>query len=204
MTWNAALALIPVLLTIVFFKRDAQPRQGIRNLTFGFEVALVLLFLPNAPYVATDLVHFMESVRTSDASLWQLLGKEFPWYVGLVGIGLSCYSFTVDRLLHAFRMRFGQAAYWIALFGISLLSAIGVYLGRVARYNSWDILSDPRGILHSGTTALDRLRFAKVIVSMWLALIVVHQIYRIFHDGIRYRVEEYRRRHNAANAAMDS
>src|SRR5437763_12613221 len=87
MVWNAGLAFLPVLFSILFFKREAQPRRGIRNVTFGFEVALVLLFLPNASYVATDLIHFMETVRRSDASLWELLGKEFPIYASLVLFG---------------------------------------------------------------------------------------------------------------------
>ncbi|GEM_PF-913178 len=189
MAWNAILAFVPVVLALIFFKREDQPRTGIRNVTFGLELVLVLLFLPNAPYVATDLVHFLETVRKNDASLWKLLGTEFPLYAMLMAFGLACYSFTVDRVLYAVRMRIGRAWAWFALFVIPLLSAVGVYLGRVARYNSWNILSDPRGILDSSSAILEEIRVAKVIVSIWLCLIVVHQIYRVFHDGIRYRLE---------------
>src|ERR1700722_13360683 len=78
MVWNATLALIPVVLSILFFKRKEQPGHVIRDITFGFEMALVLLILPNAPYVATDLVHFLETVRMGDTSLWKLLGTELP------------------------------------------------------------------------------------------------------------------------------
>ena len=148
MVWNLALAVIPVILSILFFKREDQPRHVIRNITFGFEVALVLLILPNAPYVATDLVHFLEVVRTGDASLWKLLGTELPIYVLYVFIGLTCYSFTVDRLIYALRMRLGRGWGWAGLFGIPLLSSLGIYLGRVARYNSWNVLTDPQGIIH--------------------------------------------------------
>ncbi len=189
MAWNAILAFVPVLLAIIFFKREDQPRRGIRNMTFGIELGLVLLFLPNAPYVATDLVHFLESVRKNDASLWKLLGTEFPLYAMLMLFGLVCYSFSVDRLLYALRMRVGKTAAWVGLLSIPLLSAIGVYLGRVARYNSWNILSDPRGILDSTSAVVEELRVLKVIVSIWFCLIVIHQVYRVFLDGIRYRLE---------------
>ncbi len=191
MVWNAILALIPVGLSILFFKRQEQPRQVIRNVTFGFEMALVLLILPNAPYVATDLVHFLETVRTGDTSLWKLLGTELPIYVTFVMFGLASYSFTVDRLLHALRMRFGGGWAWAGIFGIPLLSSIGVYLGRVARYNSWDVLTDPQGIIQSSRTVVDQMKIAKVLIGMWFGLILVHQVYRTFHDGIRVRMEEW-------------
>ncbi|SRR5581483_1058375 len=202
MVWNAVLAIIPVFLTLIFFKREDQPRHGVRNITFGFELVLILLFLPNAPYVATDLVHFLETVRVSDASLWKLLGTEFPIYAVFVLFGLTCYSFTADRLLYAIRKRFGANWYWTALIGIPLLAAIGVYLGRVARYNSWDVLTDPRGIIHSSSQALDRVKIAKVLVSMWFGLIVTHQVYRTFHDGIRVRLEAFRKSQGTESAGV--
>jgi uncharacterized membrane protein len=192
MIWNAALALIPVILSFFFFKRAEQPRPIIRDLTFFFEIVFVLLFLPNAPYIATDLVHFLETVRTGDVSLWKLLGTQLPIYVIFVLFGLTCYSFTVDRVVYAIRMRLGRSSALVALFVIPLLCSIGVYLGRVARYNSWDILVDPTGVIQSSTTVLDQSKIAKVLISMWFGLIVIHQVYRTFHDGVRTRMAAYR------------
>ncbi len=189
MVWNITLALIPVVLSILFFKREEQPRPLIRDITFLFEMALVLLILPNAPYVATDLVHFLETVRTEDTSLWKLLGTQLPVYVLYVFVGLTCYSFTVDRLLYALRMRLGRVWGWIGIFGIPLLSSIGIYLGRVARYNSWDVLTDPQGIIQSSQSGIDQMKITKVLIGMWFGLIFVHQIYRTFHDGIRVRLK---------------
>lgn len=191
MGWNALLAIIPAAFAILFFKRAEQPRRRIQDLTFWIQIALVLLFLPNAPYVATDLIHFVETVRISDVSLWKLLGTEFPLYVAFVLFGLICYSFTVDRLLFALERRMGRAWYWIGLFGIPVLSAIGIYLGRVARFNSWDILEDPRAIVQSTRGALDSVKVVKIIVSMSVLLIVVHQFYKLVHDGIRVRLGHY-------------
>jgi uncharacterized membrane protein len=191
MLWNALLAIIPVIFAIVFFNRADQPRRGLRSATFWFEVALVLLFLPNAPYVATDLVHFVETVRMSEVSLWKLLGTEFPLYVAFVLFGLACYSFTTDRLLFAIEMRYGRKWFYVGLIAIPLLSAVGIYLGRVARFNSWDILEDPRAILHSTRSAFDSVKMLKVIASMTALLILVHQFYKIVHDGLRVRMGHY-------------
>lgn len=192
MVWNITLAIIPVVLSILFFKRENKSRRVIRDITFLFEMALVLLILPNAPYVATDLVHFLETVRTGDSSLWKLLGTELPVYALYVLIGLTCYSFTTDRLLYALRMRLGRVWAWVGIFGIPLLSSIGIYLGRVARYNSWDVLTNPEGIINSSRTSIDQVKIAKVLIGMWFGLIFLHQVYRTFRDGIWVRIEEFR------------
>jgi uncharacterized membrane protein len=193
MLWNALLALIPVLLTVVFFKRERQAPASDHRRTFTFflELAITVLFLPNAPYVATDLIHFAEAVRMSDTSLWKLLGTEFPLYVSFVIFGLACYAFSTDRLLYALEMRFGKSWYWIGLIAIPLLSAIGIYLGRVARFNTWDILQDPTAILSSTRDVVDSTKVLKVVGSMTLLLILVHQAYKIVHDGIRVRMGHY-------------
>ena len=187
MAWNASLAVIPVVLAILFFKRGEQPRSSIRDITFVLELGIILLFLPNAPYIATDFVHFLETVRQGDDSLWQLLWDQFPIYFIFVLFGLTCYSFTVDRLLFAIRMRLGPVWAWAALIGIPLLSTIGIYLGRVARYNSWDILTNPRGIIHSSRGVFGESRVLSVLLAIWISLILVHQVYRTFHDGLRAR-----------------
>ena len=59
MTWNVALALLPLLAAVVLFGRDAAHRS---MLWWAGLVGLVL-FLPNAPYVLTDVVHLPESLR---------------------------------------------------------------------------------------------------------------------------------------------
>jgi uncharacterized membrane protein len=187
MIWNAMLAALPALFALLFFKREDQPKYALRNVTFGFQISVVLLLLPNAPYVATDLIHFIDTVRESNDSAWKILGTEFPVYVAFILFGLLCYSFTTDRLLYALKMRLGRTAYWTGLALIPLASAIGIYLGRVARFNSWDILIDPRGILLSSRIVTQDDKVAKVIFGMWILLIIVHQFYKVLHDGLRAR-----------------
>src|SRR6266542_3815393 len=94
MIWNSLLAFIPAIFAVLFFKREEQPRYGLQNVTFAFRLGLVLLLLPNAPYVATDLIHFIDTVRESDLSPWKLLATEFPVYVAFILFGLLCYAFT--------------------------------------------------------------------------------------------------------------
>jgi uncharacterized membrane protein len=133
LVWNLFLAWVPLVLAL--FVYDAY-RRGRSLLWLAPALVLWLLFLPNAPYIVTDFVHL--SARTQ-APLW-FDGVElsaFAWTGMLLGF-VSLY------LVHAvLRDRFGAVAAWLVVLGVLALSSVGVYLGRVKRWNSWDLLTQP-------------------------------------------------------------
>src|SRR2546423_5686902 len=53
--WNIILAWMPYLLSLSILRRHQQKKSLILTL---FIAALWLLFLPNAPYIITDFIHF--------------------------------------------------------------------------------------------------------------------------------------------------
>jgi uncharacterized membrane protein len=133
LVWNLILAWIPLLLALGVY--DAY-RRGRSLLWLSPMLALWLLFLPNAPYIVTDFVHLSASSR---APLW-FDGVElsaFAWTGMLLGF-VSLY------LVHAvLRFRYGAPLGWSAVLFVLALSGVGVYLGRVKRWNSWDLLTQP-------------------------------------------------------------
>ncbi len=137
LVWNLILAWIPLILALLVYDRY---RRGTALLRLAPAVVLWLLFLPNAPYIVTDFVHLSAG---SSAPLW-LDGVElsaFAWTGMLLGF-VSLY------LLHAVaRHRFGARIGWIGVLGVLALGSVGVYLGRVKRWNSWDLLTQPGGRL---------------------------------------------------------
>jgi len=133
LVWNLVLAWIPLLLSLGVY--DAY-RRGRSLLWVAPMIVLWLLFLPNAPYIVTDFVHLSASSR---APLW-FDGVElsaFSWTGMLLGF-VSLY------LVHAvLRDRYGAPFGWSAVLFVLALSGVGVYLGRVKRWNSWDLLTQP-------------------------------------------------------------
>jgi len=131
--WNLFLAWIPLLLALVVYDRY---RRGVALARLVPLAALWLLFLPNAPYIVTDFVHLG---RVSRAPLW-FNGVEmsaFAWTGMLLGF-VSLY------LVHAVtRHRFGAIVGWCGVLAALALVSAGVYLGRVKRWNSWDLLTQP-------------------------------------------------------------
>jgi uncharacterized membrane protein len=131
--WNLILAWIPLLLALLVYDRY---RRGRSLLVLAPALLLWLLFLPNAPYIVTDFVHLSAG---SPAPLW-LDGVEvsaFAWTGMLLGF-VSLY------LVHAVaRHRLGAVPSWVGVLCVLALVSVGVYLGRVKRWNSWDLLTQP-------------------------------------------------------------
>ena len=130
--WNLFLAWLPLLFATLSIRAARQARPVA---TWSYAL-LWILFFPNAPYLVTDLTHWHPRPPVSQ---WfdLLLCVHFAW------LGLSL-GFASLRLLEAeISERHGQRAGWgFVVFTLSLAS-FGVYLGRIGRWNSWDILVQP-------------------------------------------------------------
>ena len=131
--WNLLLAWIPALFALVVY-------DGYRRGTALWRLAPAalgwLLFLPNAPYIFTDFVHLTADPQ---APLWfdGTVLSAFAWTGVLLGF-VSLY------LVHAVvRHRFGAWVGWSTALAALTLTSAGVYLGRVLRWNSWDLLVRP-------------------------------------------------------------
>jgi uncharacterized membrane protein len=107
-------------------------------------IALVwLLFIPNSFYILTDLYHLADRYRSSKVPEWfdLILILSFAWNGLLLGI-LSVRQ--MERLIVPAGSVLGG---WLFVYPIMMLNALGVYVGRYWRYNSWDIISDPVELL---------------------------------------------------------
>ena len=138
--WNLALAWVPLVAALAL--------DDVRSTPLRYQLpllALWLAFFPNAPYLVTDLIH----IDPADHTAIGILGDAALVSVAPVGLALGFSSLMlVERTV---RQRSGSRVA-LAVSVLSLVIAcLGIYLGRVVRLNSWDLLSRPRvvgSVLH--------------------------------------------------------
>lgn len=139
--WNLFLAWIPFVLAYVAYA--LHWRRSLLYLAIPAMAFLWLIFFPNAPYILTDLQHLAR--EASNTPLWYdvIMLVWFSWTGLLLGV-VSLY------FMHEIVQRaFGRRAGWAFVLIVSVLGSFGVYIGRFVRFNSWDILQDPREIAFS-------------------------------------------------------
>jgi uncharacterized membrane protein len=133
--WNLALAWVPFVAALAL--------DDVRSTPLGLQLPLLVLwfaFFPNAPYLVTDLIH----IDPADHTAIGILGDAALVSVAPVGLALGFSSLMlVERTL---RERFGgRTALAVAVLSLAAAS-LGIYLGRVVRLNSWDLLTRPRAV----------------------------------------------------------
>lgn len=152
--WNLFLAWIPFVLAIALYDRH---RAGARALSLVPLGALWLLFLPNAPYLLTDFKHLSPSLSVP---LWvDVVVFAAPAWTGLMLGFLSLY--LVQAVV---RQRAGARVAWAAAIAVLGLSSFGIYLGRVLRWNSWDVLANPGILSDLGSIVVEPRAIAMTIL----------------------------------------
>ena len=138
LVWNLFLAWIPFLLGVgATLIHQVQPRRWWILLGMGL---VWLLFFPNAPYLLTDLLHLRSM---PPMPIWYDVGllAAFAW----AGLFLAVFSLhAMQSLVKTYAGLWGS---WLFVFGVVGLSGLGVYVGRFLRWNSWDLLLQPRAVL---------------------------------------------------------
>ncbi len=136
--WNLLLAWIPLLLAY-FLVRTVRRGSWSSWPAIGLSLAW-LLFLPNSFYIVSDLIHLEDMART-DVLFDSVMFSMFI-ITGLI-LGYTSLSMVQRQL----RLRMGAAKTGFFVSALIFLCSFAIYLGRDLRWNSWDILVSPAGIL---------------------------------------------------------
>jgi uncharacterized membrane protein len=101
---------------------------------------LWLLFLPNAPYILTDILHL---TRASHAPAWY----DLALLLSCAGTGLLMGYLSLVDVQGIMARRFGVTCGWIFALVSLVLSGFAIYLGRFLRWNSWDVIVEPARVV---------------------------------------------------------
>ena len=168
LAWNLFLAWIPFAIS--------QELIGVNNRwKIFFLTATWLLFLPNAPYIITDLLHlkqrppvpyWFDVLLLFSAALDGLL-------LGLLSL-LMVEKFLADR--------YGKRISGLVILCSFFLCAFGIYIGRYLRWNSWDILTNPGEIAGD---ILERVFNPFEHISTWSVTFLFGSFFYVLYYSIK-------------------
>ena len=162
LAWNLLLAWIPYGISSWLYRHTGSLKnKGAYAILF----LIWLLFIPNTFYIITDLFHLRDD---RNAPLWYdlLLIFSFAWNGLLLGI-LSIRA--MEKITQVF---FPFKYDWTFIYPIMCLNALGVFIGRYLRYNSWDVISDPLDL----TTDILRLLLHPILHHNEWAMVISYSL----------------------------
>ena len=133
MFWNLFLAYLPLL--------AAAPMVLLPYRWRALNYLLLppwLIFFPNAPYMLSDLMHVYH-------------GGSMPFWYDPIMLFCGALSalfagfISLDWVFEAFDVSASRQRWWSLV--LWPITALAIYLGRILRWNSWDLWLTPQSIL---------------------------------------------------------
>lgn len=171
LNWNVFLALLPFDFALIVSITSIRAVKGLF-------VALWLLFFPNTMYMMTDFIH-LYAIGTDLDQATQYFNYAILSTGIFIGVGLGILSLEI--ITQAIFRRHAHLVYLLVTAAVSVVSALGIYLGRYLRLNSWDIFFHLNDVIKNIVFSLSyhMLAFIILFAGAQFAVLVV------FHYGIR-------------------
>lgn len=178
LVWNLFLAWLPL-----FFIRCIK--AGTSVTLKRILISLSVLFLPNAPYIITDLFHLKENAIVP---MWYDLILILSFSV----LGIICFFITLELILTQTAKIFPRLKFVKEILFIS--TGYGIYLGRYLRFNSWEVVSDPfslaKGMFESVFNYGHLKETAAITITFSVFLYLIFEIYLSFKNKTLYQQHE--------------
>lgn len=175
--WNLVLALVPVFLAWWLYERlktGSWYKWQQILLTFLF-----IGFLPNTFYLITDFVHIHS---TDEAGLYfdVVMLSSFVFNGMILGF-VSIY------LVHKQLLRRVSEKNAMALIGVVfLLTGFAAYLGRFTRFNTWDIILRPAGLLFDVSDRfVNPTQHTETYLATITLFLVLFSTYSVMYYGLK-------------------
>lgn len=175
--WNLALAWLPLLFAWILVKRlKRTPWLSWLNILLTLAW---LAFLPNSFYVVSDLIHLQSTGEVSllyDAVLF--FSFIFNGYVS----GFASLYIVHRQLIK----RLERMTAHTLIGGVILLSSFAIYLGRYLRWNTWDALVHPAGLLFDvSDRVINPIAHPQAVVTTGTFFLLIGSMYIVVWQLVR-------------------
>ena len=182
MAWNTLLATVPLFLANVPVRKEND-----RTWTWWVGTVAFVAFLPNAPYVLTDVVHLVTDIRRGHHTDLEVLFLVVPLYLVFFTAGFGCYVLALQRLRLYLRVtapRGGAGGRWRR--GCTACARSGCTWSCPLRFNSWDIVVSPGRLIGTADTLTDTFPMVAMAV-MFVILVVLTVLFDVLIEGCERR-----------------
>lgn len=182
--WLLVIIALAAALSIRIFKKQ-QTTQG-----WLWWVGLVVFFafLPNAPYVLTDIIHLIRGTSSGEIPVWVVALVFIPLHAAAILLGFEAYVISILNLAIYLKQYGARALILPVELTIHALCAVGIYLGRFLRFNSWDLVTDPTSVLVDTLDVLTSKRPAAVIFVTFVILASLYWVMKQITLGLKLRI----------------
>lgn len=172
MGWNLFLAWVPV--PLVAYALGCEEKK--RYVACAVSGLLAWLFFPNTIYLITDLQH----IHGEGTSVFHWLRTTMIGGLAIVGASLTVV--LSEAMRERVALRSGELFSWLAAALLWFTTGIGVWLGRVQRWNSWDALMAPH---HVTRDVLELFLSPSTNLNAWFITLLFAGLVGVLQVGTR-------------------
>lgn len=175
--WNLFLAWLPLVFAL--YLRKVLKTKLWSSWEGLFASFLWLIFLPNSFYMVSDYIH-LSRIDADNLLYMTVMFTAFIFTCIILGFA-SLY--IVHRELKR-RLKEPSASMWVGV--TILLCSIAIYLGRDLRWNSWDILINPGGLLFDVSERLLHIsEYPRMLITIGSFAVLIGTIYYVLLKGVQ-------------------
>ena len=183
--WNLFLAFIPLTISFWLFLRRTKKQSPLWWLGY----VVFITFLPNAPYLLTDIIHLIEAIRAG-YSIWITTLIFIPLHTLAILAGWEAYVISLINQSHYLKKHGARRFIFSSELITHALCAIGIFLGRFRRFNSWDLVTKPDILFDSTINDLTTKKPLVVIAITFIVLSVLYWLTKQITLGTILRVKQ--------------
>jgi uncharacterized membrane protein len=174
--WNLLLAWIPFFI-IILLKSELSKKSWRNTLPVCLSV-LYVLFLPNSFYIISDLIHLQ---TTGDIGVLY----DSVLFMSIIMNGLIAGMTSVFFLHTELIKRLGTKPAHSLIALLFTVVGFAVYLGRSLRWNSWDVLARPFGLIYDvSERIINPLAYPQFFVTTLTFALLLGSIYAVMWNFI--------------------
>jgi uncharacterized membrane protein len=175
--WNLFLAWIPLLIsTRLIYVLANKLWSSWEALALSL---LWIIFLPNSFYMISDFIH-LQTAPSSNIIYYAITFTSIIYTAVVLGF-LSLYMIHIEL-----RRRFRTPNVVLILAIILASCSAAIYIGRDLRWNSWDVLTNPGGLVFDISDRLTHISdYPTAIATGGMFFILLASMYFLAWSGIK-------------------